>query len=483
MTAKRILSAILAMALVLGCISLPSFAQEVAPTYPDLYLNDGMDKYVDEQIRQMRPKVYHTVCLPRQDRTFNYSFSEDTKKVYSNFIISPQDAETGISIEYTSMHFKKPSHTIELKLYKKGENEPLFSQKIDVSDNAVGQIYIEPSKLSVNAGYYIELSSPSLPDASGEIEVSSGRMTLSDYYYSDSHDCWDIQAYNIEKHEDATITFQVFRDIIAYNFTNKNTFVIDADTYIYDNNSDLEKKADLDKFASGERLWITFYSSKTDYSDGDGIIHVDAIESIPEAVSYTGGDTQAQAFDTLEKYGIIEKGEDGTFGGERNITRGEMAMLAGKCLGFDDGIAAGENFSDVPSGHKYHNFILLAKGFGIMHGVGNNIFVPDEFVTNEQAVKTVVTMLGYEPRAKEMGGYPMGYTMVAQQLGLLEELELDMSAAATLENIARLLARSIKTPVMEQTTYGSNPVYTVLDGQNGVVLKTLETKTNYYGTK
>lgn len=199
--------------------------------------------------------------------------------------------------------------------------------------------------------------------------------------------------------------------------------------------------------------------------------------------SFAQETASSQAFDTLEKYGIIEKGEDGTFGGERNITRGEMAMLAGKCLGFDDGIAGGDNFADVSLEHKYHNFILLAKGFEIMHGIGDNMFAADEFITNEQAIKTVVTMLGYAPKANQIGGYPMGYITIAQQIGLLEELELDMGAASTMEDVVIMLARSIKTPVMEQTTYGSEPEYTVLDGQSGTVLKTLETKTNYYGTK
>lgn len=183
----------------------------------------------------------------------------------------------------------------------------------------------------------------------------------------------------------------------------------------------------------------------------------------------------SEAVTVLSNLDILNGYEDGTFKPEATITRAEMAKIVCETLGYYGMGSDKTPFDDVEPKHWAAGYISTAAGLGIINGYGNGKFGPEDTVTYEQAVKMVVCALGYEPMAANKGGWPAGYTSVAASIGLTK----GMSSSAR-GDIAVLMYNALTTPVMEQTSYGSDACYEVLDGAGNKEYKTILTKQDIY---
>lgn len=183
----------------------------------------------------------------------------------------------------------------------------------------------------------------------------------------------------------------------------------------------------------------------------------------------------SEAVTVLSNLDILNGYEDGTFKPEATITRAEMAKIVCETLGYYGMGSDKTPFDDVEPKHWAAGYINTAAGLGIINGYGNGKFGPEDTVTYEQAVKMVVCALGYEPMAADRGGWSAGYTSVAANIGLTK----GMSSSAR-GDIAVLIYNALTTPVMEQTSYGSDARYEVLDGAGNKEYKTILTKRDIY---
>lgn len=102
----------------------------------------------------------------------------------------------------------------------------------------------------------------------------------------------------------------------------------------------------------------------------------------------------------------------------------------------------------------------------------NGYFKPDESITVLDAVKIIVTALGYKPKA-ERGGYPDGYINVAEEIGLINKNDFEFKTYATREEVAYLIFRCLDIPLMQQTSFGADAVYNIMDGTANLPLITL----------
>ena len=183
----------------------------------------------------------------------------------------------------------------------------------------------------------------------------------------------------------------------------------------------------------------------------------------------------SEAVTVLSNLGILNGYEDGSFKPEATVTRAEMAKIVCETLGYDNMGTSKTLFDDVSPKHWADGYISTAYGLGIINGYGDGKFGPEDTVTYEQAVKMVVCALGYEPMAANKGGWPAGYTSVAANIGLTK----GMSSSAR-GDIAVLIYNALTTPVMEQTSYGSDVRYEILDGAGNKEYKTILTKRDIY---
>lgn len=127
-----------------------------------------------------------------------------------------------------------------------------------------------------------------------------------------------------------------------------------------------------------------------------------------------------EAMQTLSALGIME-GIDGDLMPEKILTRAELVTLLARVMNME--YSSGKMyFEDVPADHWAQGAISAAYEQGIINGVDSTHFAPDSPVTIEQAVKMLVTALGYGGQAVRKGGYPTGYVNIAQKIDLLDKV-------------------------------------------------------------
>ena len=179
------------------------------------------------------------------------------------------------------------------------------------------------------------------------------------------------------------------------------------------------------------------------------------------------GTKYEEAAELLGALGImVGDAENGAFRPNDNIIRSEMAKVAVYSVGLED-IALNSNgatpFPDVPSNHWATGAINVAHQQNMVIGDSEGTFRPDDPVTLQEAVTIIVRAMGYEPAAKDKGGYPAGYLYIASSNQLLRGIDGVTSQPATRGDIAQLIFNSLTVNLMEQVGYGSQVSYEVVD--------------------
>jgi len=84
---------------------------------------------------------------------------------------------------------------------------------------------------------------------------------------------------------------------------------------------------------------------------------------------------------------------------------------------------------------------------GIMNGMGDKKFMPDNNVTYIQVVKAIVDFLGYKLHAEAYGGYPAGYAVMAAKFKLDRYAPSDMNMICTTDMAAVLFRQALDIQV------------------------------------
>ena len=180
-----------------------------------------------------------------------------------------------------------------------------------------------------------------------------------------------------------------------------------------------------------------------------------------------------EAMFELQKYGIIEGDPNGDIRPYTTITRAEMAKVLCKALGLpkmDNGKSA---FSDMTSAHWAYGYIETAYASGLIDGNEDGTFAPDNDVKFSEAVKMIVTALGYKPLAEQRGGFPHGYAQIASQNGITKDIDHALDVSCNRNIVFKMLYNALDVPCMIQTGFGSNAEYAIANGENGTPYQTL----------
>lgn len=190
----------------------------------------------------------------------------------------------------------------------------------------------------------------------------------------------------------------------------------------------------------------------------------------------------ASAVELLSALKILQGDENGNFNPDNTITRAEYAAVVCRALGMENAANSAKGatiFTDVAADHWATGYINLATQQGIVNGKGNGIFDPEGNVTYAEAVKMLVVALGYEPMASQRGGYPTGYLTVANSTKMTAGVSASGTDTAALRStVAQLTANALEVPNMEQTGFGTETKYEVLDKYDNY--KTLLTQMDIY---
>ena len=166
--------------------------------------------------------------------------------------------------------------------------------------------------------------------------------------------------------------------------------------------------------------------------------------------------TTGEAVGILSNLGILSGFEDGTFRPDETVTRAQMASIIVRTLGYDSqavSSAGSTVFSDVAADHWASGYINVAQAQGIISGYGNGMFGPEDKVTYEQAVKMIVSALGYDLVAVQKGGYPTGYLAVASAEGITKNANGRVGDPAKRSSIAILVYNSLEVRLLDQSSW------------------------------
>ena len=102
--------------------------------------------------------------------------------------------------------------------------------------------------------------------------------------------------------------------------------------------------------------------------------------------------------------------------GNKAMSRADFAVLAGSVIGINPGTSTVRYFEDVPMDHWATAQINGLTERNILSIPADKLFRPSEKITKSEAVKIMISILGYGDYAAMSGGYPNGYAQVASKL-------------------------------------------------------------------
>ncbi len=162
---------------------------------------------------------------------------------------------------------------------------------------------------------------------------------------------------------------------------------------------------------------------------------------------------------------MVGDAETGDFRPADAILRSEVATVAVRTLGLDKLAASFANkkvFKDVVEGHWGNGYINAAASQKLVVGDDGINFRPDDQITVEEASVIFTKLLGYENKAEAAGGFPTGYMITANSIGLFDGIK-GAEGNATRGLIAHMAENALEIKMMEQTGFGSIPTFEVVD--------------------
>ncbi len=182
----------------------------------------------------------------------------------------------------------------------------------------------------------------------------------------------------------------------------------------------------------------------------------------------------AEDVEKMMALGVVEGYPDGTFKPENKVTRAEFLTMLLRLFNMENLASAESGYTDVPADHFASGAIAWATGNGICSGYGGGLFGPDDNVTYAQAVKMLMSTMGYSFVAEKNGGYPNGYMSAAAGEDIYINGINDSSVEITRAMTAELLCRSLDVGLYLRTDKGisKNENATILtEYHDGALLK------------
>ncbi len=148
---------------------------------------------------------------------------------------------------------------------------------------------------------------------------------------------------------------------------------------------------------------------------------------------------------------------------DKDITRGEFAILLANLSGFYDGGDEISHLVDVEEEYFSKNEINYVASKGYMKGRSDDKFCPGYNLTADEAYRVVLTALGYGIYAANSGGY----TATASSIGLSKGVNVGRQLSK--KSAVRLIYNALDTGILSASEYK------VTDGGVSQVMKTTET--------
>ena len=167
-----------------------------------------------------------------------------------------------------------------------------------------------------------------------------------------------------------------------------------------------------------------------------------------------------EAVDVMNAVGVFVGDEKGNFNPKENLTRAQAAKIISYLLLGNktaEGLAGSGKFTDVAKTSWAAGFVDYCAAVGVVNGVGNGQFNPNGSLTTLQFAKMLLVALGYDAKIEGFVGsdWSINVSAKANQVGLLNGLDVGANATLTREQAAKMCLNTLKAPLVEYDTKGT----------------------------
>ena len=194
-----------------------------------------------------------------------------------------------------------------------------------------------------------------------------------------------------------------------------------------------------------------------------------------------GSPIKLQQYDALSEMGLLID-DFLEVNDNDKVTRAQFVGQIYKLAGF---MPKGNNqvipFIDVNINTPYKDAITYFYNIGVLKGATGSAFEPDRYISYAEAIKIIVSVLGYEDYTlKICGEYPVGYATMAKKLGVTDGVKVyEFDEQISAESAIKLIYNCGITPISEGKTYSSNGTVLYGSDENGYLLSLYNSI--YYG--
>ncbi len=150
-----------------------------------------------------------------------------------------------------------------------------------------------------------------------------------------------------------------------------------------------------------------------------------------------------KAVDKLSNVGVIQGRGDGAFAPVDKTTRAEFCAFLARANGYNANYYQQKElpFQDVDSNSWAAPYISFCYENGYINGMLDGTFCPDDYVTDEQAVKMVVcsSRVGDESLSSVGPKWYSGYLNIAQKYNLLNDTKVRVNNSANRAFVAQVV--------------------------------------------
>jgi len=167
-----------------------------------------------------------------------------------------------------------------------------------------------------------------------------------------------------------------------------------------------------------------------------------------------------EAVDVMNAVGVFVGDEKGNFNAKENLTRAQAAKIISYLLLGNktaEGLVGSGKFTDVAKTNWAAGFVDYCAAVGVVNGVGNGKFDPNGSLTTLQFAKMLLVALGYDAKIEGFVGtdWSINVSAKANQVGLLNGLDVGANATLTREQAAKMCLNTLKAPLVEYDTKGT----------------------------
>lgn len=205
-----------------------------------------------------------------------------------------------------------------------------------------------------------------------------------------------------------------------------------------------------------EEIPVTFEFKKQKYDEIKVFVlsdlsSVEPLSLVASAKPAENGEADLEKFRILSSLDMLLSYEDGTFRPENSMLRSEFLATLVRTAGYESCAIEMDKtdtpYSDVTSAHWACGYVNAAVELGILKGT-EGTFRPNDKVTYIEAVKYIVSLLGYGDLCS---GTDVSYIEKAKAIGLSTDDSNVFSAPASRRVIADLLFSALEIPMMEKS--------------------------------